>query len=154
TPTDTVKVLSETTLQVPISIDVLAQLGGRMVTVTTGGEIVSASVFSVTKGGAIITSVSPPSGNQGQDVVFEIQGAGTNWLQGITEFGINGAGGDIKINYVIIDSPTHATIGISIAPGATPGARSVYMVTAAEALVDANAFVVTGGVPAIASLSP
>ena len=129
-------------------------LGARNVTVTTGGEIVSAAVFSVVEGGASITEVAPQSGNQGQEIVLAITGQNTNWQQGFTQFSIAGAGGDIRINYVVVNSPTSATAGITIGPAATLGARSIYMVTGAEALVFANALVVTGGVPAIGSVSP
>ncbi len=143
-----------TTVDVSISIDVLANLGGRPVTVTTGGEIVSASIFSIEAGGAAITDVAPQSGNQGQQIVLAITGEHTNWQQGFTQFSIGGAGGDIRINYVIINSQTSATAGITISPTAALGARSIYMVTGAEALVLANAVVITGGVPAIGSVTP
>lgn len=149
-----VDVVNATTADASIVIDPLANLGARMVTVTTGGEIVSAAVFSVLAGGASITEVAPQNGNQGQEVVLAITGQNTNWQQGFTQFSIPGAGGDIRINYVVINSATSATAGITIAPGATLGARSIYMITGAEALVLANAFVVTGGVPAIGSIAP
>ena len=123
-------------------------------TVTTGGEIVQAAVFSVVAGGAIISQVAPQSGNQGQEVALTITGQNTHWQQGLTQFSMTGAGGDITVNYVIINSETNATVGIAISPTATLGNRSIYMLTGAEALVSANAFVVTGGVPAVAFVSP
>ncbi len=165
-------------LMVNISIDPLSYAGGRSVTVTTpgvpckylidthnpcppnsppgstGSEIVTASVFSIIPGPAIISNVAPATGNEGQEVVFNITGANTHWAQNFTQFWIPGAGSDITINSVVINSPTSATVDMSIAEAANPGARSVYMVTAGESLVDSGAFVVTGGVPVITYLSP
>ena len=123
-------------------------------TATTGGEIVSASVFSVIAGGAIISQVAPQSGNQGQEVALTITGQNTHWQQGLTQFAAAGVGTDIRVDYVLINSQTSATVGITISPTAAPGARSIYMVTGAEALVSASVFVVTGGVPAVAFVSP
>ena len=56
------------------------------------------------EGGAIITEIAPQSGNQGQEIVLAITGQNTNWQQGFTQFSIAGAGGDIRINYVVINS--------------------------------------------------
>jgi len=170
---------SPTQLTANISIDPLAFVGSRTVTVTTpdvpcadatatatlvgctpgqttgtGSEIVSYSAFAVIPGPAIITQVSPNTGNEGQEVVFNITGANTHWQQNFTQFYIAGGGYDLKINAVIINSPTSATVDMNIAPTATPGARSIYMVTAGESLTDSGAFVVTGGVPAVTYLSP
>jgi hypothetical protein len=166
-----------TDLTVNITIDPLSYVGGRTVTVTTpgvscaildaditgnqcapgattGSEIVSAGVFSIIQGPAIITQVAPATGNQGQEIVFNITGSGTHWAQNITQFWIPGAGSDVTINAVIINSPTSATVDLSISPTAGTGTRSVYMVTAGEALTDSGAFVVTGGIPVITYLTP
>jgi hypothetical protein len=120
----------------------------------TGSEIVSANVFSIILGPAIITNVSPNTGNEGQEVVFNITGLDTHWQQNFTQFYIGGGGYDITINDVIINSNTSATVDMSISQTANPGPRSIYMVTAGESLTDSGAFVVTGGVPAISYLTP
>ena len=165
-----------TDLTVNITVDPLSFVGGRNVTVTTpqvpcsvlaaeniqcapgattGSEIVSANIFSVIPGPAIITQVGPPStGNQGQEVVFNITGSNTHWVQNITQFYIPGGGSDIAINSVVINSNTSATVDMTISNTAGTGARSIYMVTAGESLVDSGAFVVTGGIPVITYLSP
>jgi hypothetical protein len=166
-----------TDLTANVSVDPLSYTGSRTVTVTTpgvpcgdlfnvaatppcapgattGSEIVSANALTVIQGPAIITQVSPAGGNQGQDVVFQITGSNTHWAQNITQFYIPGAGSDLTINAVVINSPTSATVDLSISPTAAPGARSIYMVTGGEALVDAGGFVLTGGIPAIAYLTP
>ena len=111
-------------------------------------------MFSIIPGPAIITSVSPNTGNEGQEVVFNITGEQTHWAQNFTQFYIAGGGCDLTINSVVINSATSATVDMSISPTANPGARSVYMVTNGESLTDSGAFVVTGGVPVITYISP
>ncbi len=165
-----------TDLTANITLDPLSYTGGRTVTVTTpgvpcavlvaslnacsgagqttGSEIVTDNAFNIIPGPAIITTVAPNTGNQGQEIVFNITGSGTHWSQNITQFYFPGAGSDITINAVVINSPTSATVDLSISPTAGLGTRSVYMVTAGEALVDSGAFVITGGIPTITYLSP
>jgi hypothetical protein len=164
-----------TDLIVNISISPLAFIGTETVTVTspgvpcqyladtynacpqgatTGSEIVSDNAFSIIAGPAIITTVAPGGGNQGQEIILNITGSNTNWAQNITQFWIPGAGSDITINSVVINSPTSATADVTISPTAGLGARSIYMVTAGEALTDGGAFVVTGGIPVITYLTP
>ncbi|MGP8253373.1 MAG: choice-of-anchor D domain-containing protein, partial [Terracidiphilus sp.] len=120
----------------------------------TGSEIVSASVFTIVQGPAIITNVSPNTGNEGQEIVFTITGLDTHWQQNFTQFYIAGGGSDITVNDVIINSATSASVDMTISQTANPGARSIYMVTAGESLTDSVTFVVTGGVPAISYLTP
>jgi hypothetical protein len=120
----------------------------------TGSEIVTNNIFSVIPGPAIISNVAPNTGNEGQEVVFNITGEATHWAQNFTQFYIGGAGYDITVNSVVINSPTSATADISISPTANPGPRSVYMVTDGEALTDRGAFVVTGGIPVISYVTP
>jgi hypothetical protein len=178
-----VSFVSLTEVDAYITIDPLAYTGGRTVTVTTpgvscqyqptgasanvtfegctagsssgtGSEIVYNNIFSVIPGPAIISNVAPNTGNEGQEVVVNITGEATHWAQNFTQFYISGAGYDITVNSVVINSPTSATADISISPTANPGTRSVSMVTNGEALTDRGAFVVTGGIPVISYVSP
>ena len=151
---NTVTIVDATTADVAITVDPLTFIGDRLVTATTGGEIVSANKFSVVAGPAIIANSTPQSGNQGQDIILTLTGLNTHWAQGATQFSMAGVGGDIKLNYFLVGSPTSATAGITISPTAGLGSRSIYMITGGESLVSANAFVVTGGIPAVASVSP
>ncbi len=175
--------VSPTEIDAIINIDPLSYTGGRNVTVTTpnvscanqppiattgvtyagctpgnpngtGSEIVNASVFQIIQGPAIISNVSPNTGNEGQEIVFNITGSATHWQQNFTQFYIAGGGSDITVNDVIINSATSATVDMTISQTANPGPRSVYMVTAGESLSDAGAFVVTGGVPAVSYVTP
>ncbi|HEY1902662.1 MAG TPA: Ig-like domain-containing protein [Terracidiphilus sp.] len=180
---DSVSNVSPTEEDAVISIDPLSYTGGRTVTVSTpnvscayqpnspvvgvtysgctpgspngtGTEIVTANVFAIIPGPAIISSVAPATGNEGQEVVFNITGSATHWAQNFTQFYIAGGGSDLTINSVVINSATSATVDLSISTTANPGARSIYMVTNGESLTDSGAFVVTGGVPVITYLSP
>ena len=151
---NSVSIVDATTADVAITIDPLTFIGTRSVTVTTGGEIVSGDKFTVLAGPAIIANSTPQSGNQGQDIVLTLTGLNTHWSQGATQFSMSGLGIDIKLNYFLVNNATSATAGITISPTASLGARSIYMITGGESLVNANAFVVTGGIPAVASVSP
>jgi hypothetical protein len=175
--------VSETEVDAQITIDPLAYTGGRLVTVTTPGvscayqpivasanvtyngctpgvltgvgkEIVSNNIFTIIPGPAIISQLAPATGNEGQEIIFNITGNATHWAQNFTQFYIAGGGYDITVNSVVINSATSATVDISISPTANPGTRSIYMVTNGEALTDSGAFVVTGGVPVITYVSP
>jgi len=155
-----VTVQSATSLTVNLAIDPLAQNGGRIVTVTTqltgGAEIVSGALFSVVAGPAIISAISPASGNQGQEVVLQITGQGTHWQQGLTQFympGVLDYLNDIHVKYLAVNSPTSATADIVISPTALLGLRSIYLTTGGEAVTDASSFLITGG-PAVLSVSP
>jgi hypothetical protein len=175
--------MGPTEIDAVIDIDPLSYTGGRNVTVTTpgvpcsdqppvatlgvtyagctpgnpngtGSEIVNANVFQIVPGPAIITNVTPNTGNEGQEIVFNLTGSATHWQQNFTQFYVAGGGSDITVNDVIINSATSATVDMTISQTANPGIRSVYMVTAGESLSDSGAFVVTGGVPAISYLTP
>ena len=175
--------VSSTEVDATIIIDPLAYVGGRVVTVTTpnvpcsdqpanpapnvtyvgctpgtstgtGSEVITASVFTIIPGPAIISNVSPNTGNEGQEVIFNVTGANTHWQQNFTQFYMAGVGSDLTVNSVVVNSPTSATVDLSISPTATAGARSIYMVTNGESLTDSGAFVVTGGIPVITYLSP
>jgi hypothetical protein len=175
--------VSATEVDATIVIDPLAYTGGRVLTVTTpnvscafqpstpatnvtyvgctpgssagtGSEVITASVFTIIPGPAIITAVKPNTGNEGQEVVFTVAGANTHWQQNFTQFYMAGVGSDLTVNSVVINSPTSALVDLSISPTATAGARSIYMVTNGESLTDSGAFVVTGGIPVITYLSP
>ncbi|MGA2887791.1 MAG: Ig-like domain-containing protein [Terracidiphilus sp.] len=172
---NSVSFMDESDLMANISIDPLSYTGSRTVTVitpqvpcayminsanpcppgaTTGSEIISYNAFAIIPGAAIISQIAPATGNEGQEVVFTITGSSTHWAQDATQFWIAGAGSDLVINSVMINSSTSATVDLSISPSANLGPRSIDMVTAGEALTDSSAFVVTGGVPVITYLSP
>lgn len=145
-------VLDATHAAMDLTIDPIAQLGGRTVTVTTGTEVVSMGGFSVNAGPAILSSVNPSSANQGQHILMQINGQFTHWAQGLTQFSIGG--GDIKVNGFLIQNATTAIADLALSPTAGLGTRTVTMSTAGEVVSLSQGFLVTGGIPSITSISP
>ena len=142
---------SLTTATANIAIDPLAYTGSRTVTVTTGAEIVSGSLFTVIPGPAILSTISPSTANQGQHILMTITGEFTHWSQTLTQFSISGGGYDIAVNGVVINSPTQAVADLTLSGTAALGTRTVFMSTEGENVALAAGFLVTGGVPSIIS---
>ncbi|MBI1790799.1 MAG: hypothetical protein HYR60_24995, partial [Acidobacteria bacterium] len=142
-----------------ISVAANAALGARTVTVTTGTEVASlANSFTVQASNAIITSVNPNSGLQGQAVQVTITGQNTHFLQGTTQarFGPSiSVGGGIAGDFgpVTVTGPTTAIAQLSILPSALPSPRSVTAQTGSEQASLTNGFTVLG-IPTISSVSP
>ena len=151
------QVVDNTHATVDLAIDGTAYIGGRTVTVTTGNEIVSGNLFSVTASAAIISTISPSSANQGQRILMTINGNFTHWSQELTQFSISGGGWDIRVNGFMVNSPTQAVADLSVlnnSGNAGLGTRSIYISTVGENLSLPAGFLITGGVPAISSISP
>jgi hypothetical protein len=77
-------------------------------------------------------------------------GAGdfAHWSQELTQFSISGGGYDIKVNGVVIDSPTQAVADLSIltnSGNAGLGTRTITMSTVGENLSLQSALLITGG---------
>ena len=150
-------IVSPSSATATLTIDGDAYIGGRQTTVTTNNEVVSGSFFSVTQSDAIITSISPTTANQGQHILMTITGNFTHWSQELTQFSIAGGGYDIKVNGVVINTPTQAIADLSIlniSGNAGLGTRSIYMSTVGENVSLQSALLITGGVPDIISISP
>src|ERR1035438_9610218 len=63
-------------------------IGGRQITVVTGGEFVISALnaFQVTPDAAQIVSISPNTGQQGANLLsVAVTGTGTNFLPGATQ---------------------------------------------------------------------
>ena len=150
-------IVSPASATATLTIDGDAYIGGRQTTVTTNNEIVSGNFFSVTQSDAIITAIAPTTANQGQHILMTITGNFTHWSQELTQFSIAGGGYDIKVNGVVINSPTQALADLSIlniSGNAGLGTRSIYMSTVGENVSLQSALLITGGVPDITSVSP
>ena len=146
-----VTVTDATDATVNISIPGTTGTGSRTVSLTTGGETVSTS-FTVSSGSATIASVSPSTGQQGQNIgTLSIVGSGTNFLQGTSVFSL---GQGITTSTLSVTDATHATPSIAIDPAATPGARTATMTSGGETASLNSAFTVTAGTPVITSVSP
>ena len=91
----------------------------------TGTEIVTANVFNIIQGPAIISNVSPNTGNEGQEVVFNITGSATHWAQNFTQFYIAGGGSDIDARlspdgrYLLVDGSGMHFVSVFAVNGGT-----------------------------------
>ena len=146
---DVSNVLGANVAQLTLSISQLATLGLRFVTVTTGSEVVTAP-FSVTPSTAVIVSVAPNTARQGELLGVAVVGQNTHWDSGTT-FSL---GSGIDVVGALVDSPTHATLSLSVSAPAPLGAHAITAMTGGEVATLANAFVVQPGTPLILSSSP
>ena len=107
-------------------------------------------------GQAVLTSVTPSSGQQGQtnlDVVINAQFS--HFVNGVTTAGFSGNG--ISVNSVTVTSPTSVTLNIDISPIAIADLRSVTVTTNAEVISSSASgtfFLVTASPATVASVNP
>jgi Bacterial Ig-like domain len=143
---------SATSATASVTIDPLTALGGRNVTLTTGGEIVTLNGgFTVTVGPAVISSVVSNTGQQGQSLTVTVTGSATHFAQGVTSANF---GGGIAVGSINVNSATSATVQLTISAGASIGARGVTLTTGGENASLVNGFTVTAGTPIITSVNP
>jgi len=137
---NSITVASATGLTANISVAPGAGVGARTVTVTTGAEVVSlANGFTVGAGTPVLT-VSPNTGQQGQtNLSVALAGQYTNFAQASSQVNF-GAG--VTVHSITVASATGLTANISIAAGASVGARTVSVTTGAEVVSLANGFTV------------
>lgn len=88
--------------------------------------------------------ISPSSGNQGATFPITVAGINTNFVNATSAMTFSGTG--ITVNSTTVTSPTAASVSITLAGGATLGARNVTMTTGAEVVTLTNGFTV-GGAP-------
>ena len=148
---NSVTVTSPTSATANITVSPTAFTGGRTVTVTTGTEVVT-SAFAVTAGPALLSSISPTSGQQGQtNLTLTVTGQNTHFVQDVTTATL---GGGVIVNLVTVNSPTSATVNLSIEPFAQD-ARVVVLTTGGEnAASAADAFRILPGTPRLTSVTP
>ena len=139
-----------------ISIDVNAVPGARGISATNpspgGGTATLAAVLTVENPVPGLTSLSPVSGNRGTSVNVALTGA--NFIAGLSQVSF---GPDIQVNAVTVSSPSQVTAGITIAPGASTGARDVLVSHAAPGggtVTMSGGFSVTNPVPTVSSVTP
>ena len=107
-------------------------------------------------GPAVLTSVTPQSGQQGRDNLNVVVNAqSSHFVDGVTTAGFSGNG--IAVNSVTVTSPTSATLNINISPIATADLRSITLTTNTEVVSSAAAgtfFLITPSPATIASVVP
>ena len=108
-------------------------------------------VLHPTSAAPLISSVSPATGRQNQNMSVNITGQSTHFVQGTTTATF-GAG--ITLTSLTVNSATSATAVLNIDPNAATGARNVTLTTGAEVVTLVNGFTVTAGTPVITLVSP
>ena len=156
----TVSVGGPTSLSVPITIDNVAALGQRNMTITTGSQVVTVA-FTVVAGVPTVTSISPNTIQPTQTESVTITGAFTNWATGTTtaNFGpgiaVGGAAAG-TFGPVTVNGTTSLTASL-VTSGTTSGFRNVQIQNGSQTLtVNNGAFVGTCStkVPTVVSISP
>ncbi len=149
--TGAITVVDNTHLTVNISVGPGVGAGSYGVTTTTNGEVVSrGSAVTVTAATPFLSGALPTSGAQGQaNLSVVVTGTFTNFLAGSISANF---GSHITVNSVTPNSPTQATINISIDFVASTGGRSVTL-TSNGTLFSFN-FAVTGDGATITNVTP
>lgn len=143
---------SATSLTSNITINPSAVVGARDVTVTTGGTPVTGTgLFTVLIADPQqISSVTPPTGQQGQTLSVAIAGTNTNFNAGSTV----SFGAGITVNSVTVNSGTSLAANITIAAGAAAGVRDVTVTTGGTPVTGTGLFSVTATPAQITSVLP
>jgi hypothetical protein len=130
---------SDTQIRANITIDVGA---------TPGGTDTKPNAFNVSQGPPSIGSISPTEGLQGETLDVTLSG---DCFSGATSVSF---GPEITVNGFTVDSMMQITANITISPSATPGLRSVSVVTpdGTDTLIDC--FTVNQAPPTIGSVTP
>ena len=149
---NSVSFVSATSLNANITIATNAAVGPRDVTVTTDGTPLTGSgLFTVTAPPATILTVTPSTGQQGQQgLQVTIIGANTIFsAQSNVSFGSG-----VTVTALSIGSPTSLTATINIAAGAALGPRDVTITTNGTPVTGSGMFSVTAASPQLISASP
>ena len=148
---NTVTATSATTLVANITIASGATVAYRSVSVVTGAEVARETVtgpFLVTATQLSIprlTSVSPQFANAGQTLTLNVVGQSTTFTNAVSALSVSGAG--ITVNNTVVTSATTLSANITIAAGAVPGFRDVFVITGGETAALLSGFNIIGGPP-------
>jgi len=150
---NSVAVGNSTTATVNITVSSTATIGGRTVTMTTGGETATlANAFSVIAGLPQLTGITPNTGAQNSTQTITISGLYTNFVQGQSV--VSFSGGNVTAGTATVNGPTQITVTVTVAAGAGATARTITVTTGSEVDSLTNAFTVQPGAPTITMISP
>jgi hypothetical protein len=113
------------------------------------GTVNGAGTPQQAQSSALITGMSPASGQQGSTLTVSLTGDTTYLTHFASGQSVAGFGSGITVNSLSVTDTTHATASITIDPSAAVGARAVSIVTGAETAVSVNAFYVLAGVSTV-----
>ncbi len=144
------------TTQNPYTLTVTTQSGSNIETFSLP------NILTVTPGAAIITGVSPTSGNQGTTKNVSITGQSTHFQNGVTQ-AIMTSGTcppswyslvDVNVASVVVSDALHATLSVAVSTNAPTGLRTLCVFTQGEVASYSNAFTVLPGTPTLNGVSP
>jgi RHS repeat-associated protein len=142
---------------IPASVSVLAATTYAVTlagTTSTGTAFQSSNSSALTVNPlAVISTLTPNSGQTGQSLTVTVTGQFSNFLQGAT---VASFGAGITVVSTKVTDATHLTLNISIAGNASVGPRTVTLTTGAEVASLTNGFTVSaaGGNPTITDFNP
>ena len=91
---------------------------------------------------AALFTISPTSGNQGATLNISVSGLNTNFVNATSVATFSGTG--ITVNSTTVSNALTAVVNITLAGGATLGARNMTMTTGSEVVTLTNGFTVAG----------
>jgi len=140
-----------------VTISPTASTGGRTLTVTTAGQIVSANVFSVSTGPASLLSVSPANAQQGDsNVQLTVTGSLTNFQAGVTSVALFIPSTTFFVSpaSVVVNGATSLLVTFNIPASQTPGAYTLAVATNGENVSRPSALTIAAGTPTLVSVNP
>jgi hypothetical protein len=113
------------------------------------GTVNGAGTSQPSQSSALITGMSPASGQQGSTLTISLTGDTTYLTHFASGQSVASFGSGIMVNSLTVTDATHATASIAIDPTAATGPRAASIVTGAETAVSVNAFNVLAGVSTV-----
>src|SRR5439155_541025 len=104
----------------------------------------------VAAGTPVISTISPNTGKQGEDLQISITGQSTHFVQGTTQVSVDGA----TVQSVTVSNATSLTAQLTIAATAVLGSRTLTLTTGSEVVTLNNAFTVQAGTPVLTTVNP
>jgi hypothetical protein len=156
----TLTVNGPTSASVPITIDNVALIGSRNVTITTGAEVVKPT-FTVIAGVPAVTLINPNTIRPTQAESVSVTGAFTNWATGTTTAsfgpGIAVGGGPVGgFGSVTVNSATSLTANL-VTSGAAKSSNTVQIQTGSQTQTVKNGMVIqtcTTNPPTVVQIIP
>ena len=113
------------------------------------GTVNGAGTAQQPQSSALISGMSPASGQQGGTLTVSLTGDTTYLTHFANGQSVANFGSGITVNSLTVADATHATASIAIDPSAAVGPRSASIVTGSETAVSVNAFNVLTGVSTV-----
>lgn len=142
--------VTETLVRFDVGVGATAATGLRDVVLEIGSDepVVLSEALEVVPGAISVLSLTPSSAARGDEVTLTVAGSNLDTVQAY-DFG-----DDIDVSGFTTSSATRTTVTIAVGDGAFSGLRAVTASRPGDSFTLPAAFEVTGGLPALASVSP